>query len=75
VAVASEVKLQDDYLRLTGLRVDALDGRFDGMVEIHAFKRFEVNGKLTGISVSRLSRGAGFERARSEEMLGKSRKI
>jgi uncharacterized protein involved in outer membrane biogenesis len=62
VAVASEVKLQDDYLSLTGLRVDALDGRFDGKVEIHDFKKFKINGKLTGISVARLSRGAGLER-------------
>jgi translocation and assembly module TamB len=61
IAVASDLKFQRDYLSLTGLRVDALDGRFDGMLEIHDLKRFEVNGKLTGLSVARISRVAGLQ--------------
>jgi translocation and assembly module TamB len=61
IAVASDVKFQPDYLGLTGLRVDALDGRFDGMFELHSLKKYEVNGKVTGLSVERISRVAGFK--------------
>jgi translocation and assembly module TamB len=61
IAVASDVQLDSDYVKLTGLRVDALDGRFDGMLEIHDFKTYKANGKVTGLSVTRLTGAAGVK--------------
>jgi translocation and assembly module TamB len=61
IAIASDVKFHRDYVGLTGLRVDALDGRFDGMFELHKLKQFTANGKVTGLSVARISRVAGLQ--------------
>jgi translocation and assembly module TamB len=61
IAVASDVKLTSRDVVLTGLRVDALDGRFDGMFQIQGFRRYKANGKATGLSLIALSRLAGLK--------------
>ncbi|HYP13427.1 MAG TPA: hypothetical protein VEQ63_05860, partial [Bryobacteraceae bacterium] len=47
IAVASDVKYGPGLVAMTGVRVDALDGRFDGSAELRDLNQYRVNGKVT----------------------------
>lgn len=62
LSLATDVQLKENRVHLRGLTVHALDGVFNGMADIADYKTFQVNGKLTGVSLRSVARMTGYEK-------------
>ncbi len=63
ISLASDLSFQKRDLKLRGLTVHALDGVFNGSVDLLNLAKYKVNGKLTGVSLTSLARTAGLQKA------------
>lgn len=61
IGMQSDVRLTTTNLELRGTRVTALGGAFIGMADLPEFKRFKVNGRIDGVSVSTVTQVAGLK--------------
>lgn len=61
IGIVSDVRFSNSNIELRSTRVNALGGTFTGMADIAELKRFKVNGRLDGISVSTAGQLAGVK--------------
>ncbi|MEJ7606782.1 MAG: AsmA family protein [Bryobacteraceae bacterium] len=62
IALASDVKYAGEQLLLTGLRINALGGSFDGMFQLKQAREFKANGNLNGFTLGELGALGGIKR-------------
>lgn len=61
ISLASDLKYENNDVHLRGLTVHALDGVFTGSADIADHRTFQIDGKLTGVSVRSVARMTGNE--------------